>query len=189
MFKQGDKVKLTKRGIIFGSMANGGDVGVVKSEQHTIKGDEYVYVDWGNNFAGDWWVCLLEKINGDEIEEGCHGGNANERRGQMKNSINISVEEYDSLLDSEAFLQCLKEKGIKYWDGFDDAKKAYLSNPGVKIRAKRKAADKKAKELSDKLVGIFSENAEFSSEMKNNVVSVIEDALYWALEHEGESVI
>lgn len=40
-------------------------------------------------------------------------------------SVTISIAEYQDLLDSQFFLQCLENAGVNNWDGYDYAIEEY----------------------------------------------------------------
>lgn len=43
----------------------------------------------------------------------------------MNETVTISIEEYEQLLDSAHFLECLQAMGVDNWQGYDDACKMY----------------------------------------------------------------
>ena len=44
-----------------------------------------------------------------------------------KETITISKQVYDELLEDSHFLQCLQDAGVDNWDGYDFAREAYNS--------------------------------------------------------------
>lgn len=42
-------------------------------------------------------------------------------------TVTISKEEYDELLESQRFLECLEHAGVDNWDGYEFAQEEYNS--------------------------------------------------------------
>lgn len=46
---------------------------------------------------------------------------------QVSKMVEIELEEYENLLDCQAFLEALQEAGVDNWQGYDEARKLYQS--------------------------------------------------------------
>ena len=42
-----------------------------------------------------------------------------------KDTIEVSKERYETLINSAEFLNCLRDRGVEYWAGYEDAQEMY----------------------------------------------------------------